>query len=65
MGLPRHHADRHGGRQSLPVRRNHAQRREFATCIENIDIGGPALIRAAASDHEYVTVITDPANTKR
>ncbi len=33
---------------------------DFATCIENIDIGGPALIRAAAKNHEYVTVITDP-----
>src|SRR5437763_4936376 len=25
------------------------------TCIENIDIGGPALIRAAAKNHEFVT----------
>lgn len=29
-------------------------------CIENIDIGGPALIRAAAKNHEFVTVVTDP-----
>lgn len=29
-------------------------------CIENIDIGGPALIRAAAKNHAYVTVLTDP-----
>ncbi len=29
-------------------------------CIENIDIGGPALIRAAAKNHEFVTVLTDP-----
>ena len=28
--------------------------------IENIDIGGPAMIRAAAKNHEFVTVITDP-----
>ncbi len=33
-----------------------------ATCIENIDIGGPALIRAAAKNHEYVTVVTDPVD---
>ena len=32
---------------------------DFATCVENIDIGGPALIRAAAKNHESVTVITD------
>jgi phosphoribosylaminoimidazolecarboxamide formyltransferase/IMP cyclohydrolase len=31
-------------------------------CIENIDIGGPALIRAAAKNHEDVTVVTDPAD---
>ncbi len=29
-------------------------------CIENIDIGGPALIRAAAKNHVFVTVVTDP-----
>ncbi len=33
---------------------------DFATCIENIDIGGPAMIRAAAKNHEDVVVITDP-----
>lgn len=30
-------------------------------CIENIDIGGPALIRAAAKNHAHVAVVTDPA----
>ncbi|MBN8873773.1 MAG: bifunctional phosphoribosylaminoimidazolecarboxamide formyltransferase/IMP cyclohydrolase [Rhodospirillales bacterium] len=30
-------------------------------CIENIDIGGPALIRAAAKNHDFVTILTDPA----
>jgi phosphoribosylaminoimidazolecarboxamide formyltransferase / IMP cyclohydrolase len=34
----------------------------YAECIENIDIGGPAMIRAAAKNHAYVTVITDPAD---
>lgn len=33
---------------------------DFANCIENIDIGGPAMIRASAKNHNYVTVITDP-----
>ncbi len=32
------------------------------TCIENIDIGGPALVRAAAKNHGFVTVLTDPAD---
>ncbi|MGH6959142.1 MAG: bifunctional phosphoribosylaminoimidazolecarboxamide formyltransferase/IMP cyclohydrolase, partial [Dongiaceae bacterium] len=31
-------------------------------CIENIDIGGPALIRAAAKNHGFVTIVTDPAD---
>ncbi len=31
-------------------------------CVENIDIGGPALIRAAAKNHEFVAVVTDPAD---
>ncbi len=35
---------------------------DFETCIENIDIGGPALIRAAAKNHESVTVVVDPAD---
>ena len=28
-------------------------------CIENIDVGGPAMIRGAAKNHEYVTVIVE------
>jgi phosphoribosylaminoimidazolecarboxamide formyltransferase/IMP cyclohydrolase len=30
--------------------------------IENIDIGGPAMVRAAAKNHEFVAVVTDPAD---
>ncbi|HEX7111552.1 MAG TPA: bifunctional phosphoribosylaminoimidazolecarboxamide formyltransferase/IMP cyclohydrolase [Mizugakiibacter sp.] len=30
--------------------------------IENIDIGGPAMLRAAAKNHEHVAVVTDPAD---
>jgi phosphoribosylaminoimidazolecarboxamide formyltransferase / IMP cyclohydrolase len=33
--------------------------------IENIDIGGPAMVRAAAKNHRSVTVITDPADYTR
>jgi phosphoribosylaminoimidazolecarboxamide formyltransferase/IMP cyclohydrolase len=34
----------------------------FADCIENIDIGGPAMIRAAAKNHNDVAVIVEPAD---
>jgi phosphoribosylaminoimidazolecarboxamide formyltransferase/IMP cyclohydrolase len=34
----------------------------YDDCIENIDIGGPAMIRAAAKNHGDVTVIVDPAD---
>ncbi len=37
-----------------------AQGAPDADCIENIDIGGPALIRAAAKNHDFVTILTDP-----
>ncbi|MCB9988678.1 MAG: bifunctional phosphoribosylaminoimidazolecarboxamide formyltransferase/IMP cyclohydrolase [Rhodospirillales bacterium] len=33
---------------------------DFDTAIENIDIGGPAMVRAAAKNHEFVTIVTDP-----
>ena len=33
---------------------------DYKTCIENIDIGGPAMIRAAAKNHDSVGVIVDP-----
>lgn len=33
---------------------------DFATCIENIDIGGPTMIRAAAKNYQDVAVIVDP-----
>ena len=39
--------------------------RAFAECVEEIDIGGPALIRAAAKNYASVTVITDPADYPR
>ena len=35
---------------------------DFPTCIENIDIGGPSLIRGAAKNHDFVVVVTDPAD---
>lgn len=35
---------------------------DFALCVENVDIGGPAMIRAAAKNHDFVTVLTNPAD---
>ena len=35
---------------------------DFADCIENIDIGGPAMIRAAAKNHDDVAVVVDAAD---
>ncbi|MEO9824733.1 MAG: bifunctional phosphoribosylaminoimidazolecarboxamide formyltransferase/IMP cyclohydrolase [Paracoccaceae bacterium] len=32
---------------------------DYATAIENIDIGGPAMIRAAAKNHAFVNVVVD------
>jgi phosphoribosylaminoimidazolecarboxamide formyltransferase/IMP cyclohydrolase len=32
---------------------------DYAACVENIDIGGPAMIRAAAKNHEDVAVLVD------
>ena len=33
---------------------------DYDDCIENIDIGGPAMIRAAAKNHAFVGVVVDP-----
>ncbi|HSO47916.1 MAG TPA: bifunctional phosphoribosylaminoimidazolecarboxamide formyltransferase/IMP cyclohydrolase, partial [Rhizobiaceae bacterium] len=34
----------------------------YAEAVENIDIGGPAMIRAAAKNHSWVAIATDPAD---
>ena len=33
---------------------------DYATTVENIDIGGPAMVRASAKNHAYVATVTDP-----
>lgn len=38
---------------------------DFSTCIENIDIGGPAMVRAAAKNHEHVTIVTNTDDYKK
>jgi phosphoribosylaminoimidazolecarboxamide formyltransferase/IMP cyclohydrolase len=35
---------------------------DYETCVENIDIGGPAMIRAAAKNHGFVSVVVDVAD---
>lgn len=44
-----------------PFEETVAKGADYDTCIENIDIGGPAMIRAAAKNHGAVTVLTSPA----
>jgi phosphoribosylaminoimidazolecarboxamide formyltransferase/IMP cyclohydrolase len=38
---------------------------DYAATVENIDIGGPAMVRASAKNHAYVAIITDPADYGR
>ncbi len=38
---------------------------DYDECIENIDIGGPALIRGAAKNHAGVTVVVEPSDYDR
>src|SRR6266704_107239 len=45
-----------------PFERTVAKGADFDTCIENIDIGGPAMIRAAAKNHADVAVVVDPSD---
>ena len=45
-----------------PFEETVAKGADYATCIENIDIGGPAMIRAAAKNHGFVNVVTDVAD---
>ena len=43
-----------------PFERTVASGAGYADCVENIDIGGPAMIRAAAKNHAAVSVLVDP-----
>jgi phosphoribosylaminoimidazolecarboxamide formyltransferase/IMP cyclohydrolase len=45
-----------------PFEKTVAAGADFDTCIENIDIGGPAMIRSAAKNHAAVTVVVDPVD---
>ncbi len=43
-----------------PFKATLAKGADFAECVENIDIGGPTMIRAAAKNYQDVAVIVDP-----
>src|SRR3984885_6379824 len=45
-----------------PFEETTARGADFATCIENIDIGGPAMIRAAAKNHDDVAVVVEASD---
>ncbi|WP_019584983.1 bifunctional phosphoribosylaminoimidazolecarboxamide formyltransferase/IMP cyclohydrolase [Deinococcus apachensis] len=45
-----------------PFRETVARGADFGEAVENIDIGGPAMIRAAAKNHQGVLVLVDPAD---
>jgi phosphoribosylaminoimidazolecarboxamide formyltransferase/IMP cyclohydrolase len=45
-----------------PFREAVAAGKPFAECVEEIDIGGPAMVRSAAKNAEHVGVVVDPAD---
>jgi phosphoribosylaminoimidazolecarboxamide formyltransferase/IMP cyclohydrolase len=47
-----------------PFKKVLEQGSDFDTLIENIDIGGPTMVRAAAKNFKYVAVVVDPTDYK-
>lgn len=45
-----------------PFEETVAKGADYTSAIENVDIGGPAMVRAAAKNHAYVAVVTDPSD---
>ena len=45
-----------------PFEETVAKGAEYSSAIENIDIGGPAMVRASAKNHAYVSIIADPSD---
>ena len=48
-----------------PFSQTIASTEDFAECIEQIDIGGPSMLRGAAKNHGSVAVISDPSQYAR
>mmetsp|Transcript_32160 Transcript_32160/g.53745 ORF Transcript_32160/g.53745 Transcript_32160/m.53745 type:complete len:621 (+) Transcript_32160:70-1932(+) len=44
-----------------PFEKTVASGADFSTCIENIDIGGPSMLRSSAKNHKYVAILTNPS----
>ncbi|NQV95265.1 MAG: bifunctional phosphoribosylaminoimidazolecarboxamide formyltransferase/IMP cyclohydrolase, partial [Sphingomonadales bacterium] len=45
-----------------PFAQTVAKGAERGEIIENIDIGGPSMVRSAAKNHDFVTIVTDPSD---
>ena len=63
----RHPAHRHGGGEPVPLRggRRAKPGATLEELIENIDIGGPTMIRAAAKNYQDVAVVVSPGRLRR
>jgi len=48
-----------------PFKKTVSSKSSFKECIENIDIGGPTLIRASAKNFDFVTTIIDPIDYEK
>lgn len=48
-----------------PFEQTVAAGKPFADCLENIDVGGPAMLRAAAKNHAFIAVATDGEDMAR
>ena len=66
-GAARHRADRPGGGEPLSLRadRRASPTATLPTAIENIDIGGPTMVRAAAKNHRDVAIVVDAGDYAR
>jgi len=64
-GRARDRRDRSGDRQSLPFLQTVMKGADRPEIIENIDIGGPSMVRSAAKNHEFVAIVTDPPTIPR
>ena len=44
-----------------PFEQTVASGADFDTCVENVDIGGPSMLRSSAKNHSSVVIVTDPS----
>ena len=58
-GGARHHPDRSSGVNLYPFEATVARGGSYTDHVETIDIGGPAMIRAASKTHERIAVVVD------